>query len=126
MSICVKDLLAAAHEAVPRISSDEVMKCIVDGDALVIDVRDAHEVATTGKVKGAINVSRGMIEFRADAATPYYNPAFRKERLTIVYCASGGRSALVGKVLKEMGYENVHNLGAFEDAKKAGIETEPA
>ena len=126
MPICVKDLIAAAHEIVPRIAPGEAMECIAAGDVLVVDVRDAHEVAATGRLKGAINISRGMIEFRADPATPYHEPALQKERLIIVYCASGGRSALAGKVLKEMGYENVRNLGAFKDAKEAGIETEPA
>lgn len=126
MSISVKEMLAAAHEAVPRIAPDEAMKCIAEGEALIVDVRDSHEVAATGKVKGAINISRGMIEFRADPATPYYEPAFQKERLIILYCASGGRSALAGKVLKEMGYGRVHNLGGFKDATEAGIETEPA
>ena len=126
MPICVKDMIAAAHAVVPRITADEAMKCIAEGDVLIVDVRDSHEVAATGKLKGAINVSRGMIEFRADAATPYHEPAFQKDRLIIVYCASGGRSALAGKALKEMGYEKVQNLGAFKDAKEAGIETETA
>lgn len=125
MPICVKDLLAAAREAVPAMTPEDAMKCMADGDVLIVDVRDAHEVAATGKVKGAINVSRGMIEFRADADTPYHEPAFRKDRLIIVYCASGGRSALAGKALKDMGYEQVHNLGGFKDAKEAGIDTEP-
>jgi|SRR5512139_380249 rhodanese-related sulfurtransferase len=125
MPVCVKDLLAAAREAVPAITPEEARKCMAEGDALIVDVRDAHEVAATGKVKGAINVSRGMIEFRADADTPYHEPAFQKERLIIVYCASGGRSALAGKALKDMGYERVHNLGGFNAAKEAGIDTEP-
>lgn len=126
MAICVKDLLAAAREAVPSISADEAMKCMAEGDVLVIDVRDAHEVAASGKLKGAINVSRGMIEFRADPDVPYHDPEFRKDRRIIVYCASGGRSALAGKVLKDMGYGDVRNLGAFKDAAEAGVATEPA
>jgi rhodanese-related sulfurtransferase len=65
-----------------------------------------------------------MIEFRADPATPSHNPAFQKDRPIILYCASGGRSALAGKVLKDMGYENVQNLGGFKEAAEAGIEIE--
>jgi rhodanese-related sulfurtransferase len=126
MWVSVKSLLAAANEAVPRIAAQEAARLIAEENALVVDVRDAPEVAATGKVKGAINVSRGMIEFRADADTPYHDPAFQKDRRIIVYCASGGRSALVGKTLKDMGYLHVHNLGAFKDAKEAGIATEPA
>jgi rhodanese-related sulfurtransferase len=124
MWVSVKELLAAANAVVPRITADEAERLIAEANALVVDVRDAAEVAATGKIKGAINVSRGMIEFRADADTPYHEPAFQKDRCIIVYCASGGRSALVAKTLKEMGYGQVHNLGAFKDAKEAGLETE--
>jgi rhodanese-related sulfurtransferase len=28
-----------------------------------------------------------------------------------LYCASGGRAALAGKALKDLGYERVYNLG---------------
>jgi rhodanese-related sulfurtransferase len=124
MPASVKELLAAANAVVPRITADEAAGLIGEADALVVDVRDPSEVAATGKVKGALNVSRGMIEFRADAETPYHDPAFQKDRCIIVYCASGGRSALAGKALKEMGYGQVYNLGAFKDAKEAGLETE--
>ena len=126
MSVSVKALLETAHALVPRMTPDEARKHMAESDALVVDVRDSHEVAQTGKVKGAINVSRGMIEFRADATTPFYEPAFRKERMILLYCASGGRSALVGKVLKDMGYGQVHNIGGFKDAAAAGLEIEPA
>lgn len=125
MPVSVKQLMAAASEAVPKISADEARKLMAK-DALVVDVRDGTEVAKTGKLKGAVHVSRGMIEFRADSDTPYHDPQFRKDRPVILYCASGGRSALAGKVLKDMGYTNVHNLGGFKDAADAGLEVEAA
>lgn len=124
MSVSVKQLMAAANEAVPKISADEARE-LVAKDALLVDVRDGTEVAKSGKLKGATHVSRGMIEFRADAESPYHDPQFRKDRPVILYCASGGRSALAGKVLKDMGYTNVHNLGGFKDAADAGLEVEP-
>lgn len=124
MSVSVKQLMAAANDAVPKISVEEARKLMAKG-ALVVDVRDGTEVAKSGKLKGAIHVSRGMIEFRADAETPYHDPQFRKDRPVILYCASGGRSALAGKVLKDMGYTSVHNLGGFKDAADAGLEVEP-
>ena len=60
-----------------------------------------------------------MLEFRADPESPYHDKNFAKDKTVIVYCASGGRSALSGKVLKDMGYERVYNLGAFKDGPKA-------
>jgi len=82
---------------------------------LVVDVRDAPEVDKTGKVAGAVHVPRGMLEFRADPESPYHDPNFAKDKTVIVYCASGGRSALAGQALKELGYGEVYNLGAFGD-----------
>ena len=91
-----------------------------DINALVVDVRDAPEVEKTGKIAGAVQVSRGMLEFRADAETPYHDKNFTKDKTIILYCASGGRSALGGKVLKDMGYAHVYNLGAFKDWADSG------
>ena len=89
-------------------------------NTLVVDVRDAPEVEKSGKVAGAVNVSRGLLEFRADPKSPYHDKNFSKDRTVILYCASGGRSALSGKTLKEMGYDRVYNLGAFKDWTDSG------
>lgn len=120
MSTTVKDLMAAAHAVVPKIGPDEVKALVASGEALVVDVRDAPEVEKSGKVAGALHVSRGMLEFRADPASPYHDPAFAKDRTVVVYCASGGRSALAGKALKDLGYDKVFNLGAFKDWAESG------
>jgi len=83
-------------------------------------VRDAPEVEKSGKVAGAVHVSRGMLEFRADPESQYHDKNFAKDKTVILYCASGGRSALGGKVLKDMGYDRVYNLGAFKDWAESG------
>jgi rhodanese-related sulfurtransferase len=122
----IKDQIAAANETVPKISADEARRLMAEEGALLVDVRDAPELTGTGKLAGATNVSRGMLEFRADSATPYHNPEFRTDRPIVLYCASGGRSALSGRALQDLGYTDVHNLGAFKDAAEAGFPTEPA
>src|SRR6185312_6389614 len=119
MGKSVKDLVAAANEVVPRISADEAKQKIEAG-ALVVDVREPAEVEQSGKVAGAVHIPRGMVEFRADGDTPYYDKNFAKDRAVILYCASGGRAALSGQVLKEMGYAEVYNLGGFNDWAQSG------
>lgn len=126
MAATVKEMLAAANQAVPRLAPDQAKAKLAEAGAVVLDVRDGTEVAKSGKVKGAINISRGMLEFNADPESPYYNPALAKDKTVLVYCASGGRSALSGKVLKEMGYRSVFNLGGFKELADAGVPTEPA
>ena len=96
------------------------------GNALLVDVRDTPEIQAAGKIKGALHVPRGMLEFRADADSPYHDRSFSKDRPIILYCASGGRAALGGKVLKDFGYPNVYNLGAFKAWADSGGEVEKA
>ena len=120
MANSVKQMMEAANAAVPRVTPAQAREMIAKGDTLVVDVRDAPEVEKSGKVAGAVHVSRGMLEFRADPESPYHDKNFDKSKTLIVYCASGGRSALSGKVLKEMGYDRVYNLGAFKDWAESG------
>jgi rhodanese-related sulfurtransferase len=125
MGKSVKDLVAAANAVVPRITPDEAKQKIEAG-ALVVDVRDAVEVEKSGKVAGAVHIPRGMVEFRADPDTPYYDKSFGQGKAIILYCASGGRAALSGQALKEMGYDEVFNLGGFGDWAESGGAVERA
>ncbi|MFO1174576.1 MAG: rhodanese-like domain-containing protein [Paracoccaceae bacterium] len=120
----VKDMMAEANAAVEKIDAARARQ-LMDKGALVVDVRDAPEVAASGKVKGALHISRGMLEFRADPSTPYHHPELRADRPVVLYCASGGRAALSGKLLRDMGYTQVFNLGGFKDWTEAGGDTEP-
>ena len=120
MTISVKQMLEAANAVVPKITPAEAKEMIGRDNTLVLDVRDAPEIEKSGKIHGAVNVSRGMLEFRADPESPYHDKALAKDKTVILYCASGGRSALAGKVLKDMGYDHVYNVGGFKDWVDAG------
>ena len=126
MAKSVKDLVEAANAVVPRGSPAQAKELIEGGNALVVDVRDGPEVEKSGKVAGAVHIPRGMLEFRADPESPYYDqnfandPDIAKDKAVIVYCAGGGRAALSGQALKEMGYGEVYNLGGFNDWAEAG------
>lgn len=120
MPTSVKDMLAAANAAVPRIAPKDALALIERGNVLVVDVRDSAELAAGGKVKGAVHASRGLLEFKADPESPYHDKAFAKDKTVLVYCASGGRSALAGKTLVDLGYKDVRNLGGFKDWVEGG------
>jgi rhodanese-related sulfurtransferase len=124
MTTTVKEMLAAANAAVPRISPAEAKAMAGDPRVVLVDVRDVAEVKASGKAKGALHVSRGLIEFRADPESPMHDAAFDRAKTLVLYCASGGRSALAGKTLKDMGYTDVRNLGGFKDWVEAGGEVE--
>jgi len=120
----VQSMLAEADSAVPRISPDEAKKLVGRADVLFLDVREPAEVVASGKVPGAVAIPRGLVEFRADPASAAYDKNFDPSKTVVAYCASGGRSALVGKTLKDMGYTNVRNLGGFKGWVDAGGEVE--
>ncbi len=115
MSKSIMELVAAAKAVVPAIGPAEAAAIIGRDNVLVVDVRDDGEIAQTGKVEGALHVPLGMVELRADPATADHDPAFAKDQTIIVYCGSGGRAALAGKALIDLGYGDVRNLGGFQD-----------
>ena len=120
MATSVKQLLEAANAVVPKVTPAQAREMMAKGNTLVVDVRDAPELEKSGKVAGAVHHSRGMLEFRADPESPYYDKSFARDKTIIIYCASGGRAALAGKVLKDMGYGQVYNMGAFKDWADSG------
>lgn len=119
MPVTAKDLVAAANAEVPRVTTAEAQEMIARG-ALLLDVRDAPELEASGRAVGSHHIPRGMLEFRADPTSPYHDAELRQDRPVILHCASGGRSALAGKLLRDMGYTHVFNLGGFKDWKDAG------
>ena len=79
-------------------------------DLLLLDIREIQERVDLGTIPGATHVPRGMLEFWADPASPYYRDYFQEERRTILFCAGGGRSVFATKALLEMGFTNVAHL----------------
>ncbi|MGI9506745.1 MAG: rhodanese-like domain-containing protein, partial [Geminicoccaceae bacterium] len=115
------EMVAEANAAIETMSIEEA-KALVSGDDVVfLDVREDAEVAK-GKIPGAVHVSRGLLEFVADPNSPMHKPELSSGKPVVVYCASGGRSALAGKVLKDMGVDRVTNmLGGFNAWREAGF-----
>jgi len=94
-------------------------------DLLLIDLREMQEVVDLGTIPGAKNVARGMLEFWADPASPYYRDYFGEDKRIVTFCAGGGRSVYATLALKEMGYQNVAHLEAgFNGWKKAGCKVQ--
>jgi hypothetical protein len=115
-----KQLVAEASAAIETVSVPEAMEQIQSGDAFFVDIRDLPELERDGKIPGAVHASRGMLEFHADPESPYFKDVFSPDRRLILYCASGGRSALAVSRLQEMGFSNVvHMAGGIKAWKDA-------
>ena len=126
MATGLKQMMEAANAVVPKITPSEARQMIARGNTLMVDVRDGSEVEKSGKAAGAVHVSRGMLEFRADPESPAHDKNFTKDKTVILYCGSGGRAALAGKLLKDMGYGEVYNAGSFKEWAESGGAVEKA
>jgi len=111
-----KQLVAEAKVSINWVTPQQAAKMIKTmPNLLVIDVRQGGEYHI-GHIPGAINIPRGLLEFRITHVTK--DPM----RPILVYCLTGGRAALAVKSLERMGYKKIYNLkGGFKGWQKAGL-----
>jgi molybdopterin/thiamine biosynthesis adenylyltransferase/rhodanese-related sulfurtransferase len=110
-----QDFLDEARQFVPEVSVEEVEARRQRGDQFVLlDVREKDEVRT-GYIDNAISVPRGFLEMQVSGQIQ--DP----DQEVIVYCAGGVRSLLAGRVMRDMGYNNVYSMaGGITRWKEAG------
>lgn len=115
-------MVADAKQRIENLTVDEVSRELNANNVVLVDIREAEELTASGVISGAVHAPRGMIEFYADATSPYYRPEFETDRRIILYCASGGRSALAADALQRLGFELVAHLdGGIKAWKAAGL-----
>ncbi len=113
-------LVQAAKQRVQNLTVDQVAAELATGTVTLVDIREPAELQN-GTISNAIHLPRGMLEFYADAASPYHRAELEPDRRIILHCASGGRSALAADTLQQMGYRNVAHLdGGFKAWEAAG------
>lgn len=122
--MAIKKIFALVEEVKGEIENLSVaaLKRELDApDVLVADIRELQERVDLGTIPGAKHVPRGMLEFWADPASPYYRDWFQEDRRIVLFCAGGGRSALAAKALQDMGFANVAHLEpGFSGWQEAG------
>jgi rhodanese-related sulfurtransferase len=117
-------MVAEAKGRIENLTPKEVAKEI-EGDALVVDIREEEELRREGRVPGAVFAPRGMLEFWVDPTSPYHREEFDPDRRIVLYCASGGRSALAADTMRRMGYQHVAHLdGGLKAWKEQGLSVE--
>ncbi len=109
------EIVREARSAIKEISVGEVKKMIdADKTIVILDVRDRDEFEA-GHIPRAINISRGMLEFKVNLTIP------EKNALIIVYCGIDLRGPLATKTLNDLGYRNAVNMiGGLKSWKEAG------
>ena len=113
MSKTSMDLVQASKAIITEISPQQANKMLSEG-TLALDVREAQE-HEAGHIANDHHIPRGILEFKIDQYSEFQN----KQNSIIVYCKSGGRSALAVATLQQFGFSNVYSLaGGFDEWEK--------
>jgi len=114
-----KQLVSEANQNIETLTPDEAIKLATDESVVFVDLREPAEVEK-GSLPGAVHVPRGLLEFQVDPQSPSHNTQLAGNKKLVLYCGSGGRSALAAKALKDMGVSNVaHVAGGFPALEQA-------
>ncbi len=106
----VQQLVDEAKAQLDNLTPAEAKRRADEDGALIVDIRDVRELQRGGTATGALHAPRGMLEFWIDPESPYYKEVFSEDREFILMCASGWRSALSAKTLKDMGLPKVAHV----------------
>jgi rhodanese-related sulfurtransferase len=129
MAMSFMQIAEEAMAQVEGISAAEVQQRMKhDPKALLVDVRDAVDIPSTGLATGGLNISLGMLPVRADLELPedWREPRLQDRSLPVITaCQLGPNGAIGAKILKDMGFANVSYLeGGMEAWKAAGLPTD--
>ncbi len=117
----VKAMLDEATACIATHSLEDARALHGRSEVQFIDIRESAELAREGTIPGAFHAPRGVLEFWADPASPYFNPVFGSDKRLLLFCAIGWRSALATLTLQEMGLAQIgHLAGGFDAWKAAG------
>lgn len=109
------DLVAAAKQQITEVNVDKAKQLLAEGNITLIDTREESEYAA-GHIDNAILLPRGVIEFKANTVPELADPS----KAILIYCRTGGRSALAAYTLQTLGYTTVLSMaGGFEAWQKA-------
>jgi len=110
-----KNILDEARSSIKQIDIDEARRMLGQPETVLLDVRESDEWRQ-GHIPQAVGIPRGFLELRIEEKVPDHKTP------VILQCASGTRSLLAARTLRELGYENVYNLnGGFNAWKDRGL-----
>ncbi len=109
MPMTAMDLVADAKQRIVEVTVETAKSKLTSNP--ILDVREPAEFAA-GHLPGAINIPRGVLEFKIGADPTLQN---KQDDEIIVYCQTGGRSALAADSLHKIGYSKAVSMaGGFK------------
>ena len=118
------NLFSSLMNSAPAVNPAEAVKAVAEKRAIVIDVREADEVRASGKAKGGLNLPLSRLHLTADPKSGHFDKALavahKAGQDVYLYCASGARSSRAAGILRQHGFDKVHNLGSLNTWAQGG------
>ena len=113
--ITPQDMVAEAKQHISEVTVTAAKQLLTEGNIVVVDTREESEYAA-GHIDNALLLPRGVLEFKIGNIPELTD----KSKAVLIYCRTGGRSALAAQTMQQLGYKNVLSMaGGFEAWQKA-------
>ena len=113
--ITPQDMVAEAKQHITEVNVTSTKQLLAEGNIMLIDTREESEFAG-GHIDNALLLPRGVLEFKIGGVSELTD----KSKAVLIYCRTGGRSAMAAKTMQQLGYQNVLSMaGGFEAWQKA-------
>jgi rhodanese-related sulfurtransferase len=121
------DLVKDAKSRIREITAEELHAEMENSRKhVIVDVREPGEYQSW-RISGAVLIPRGVLEPAVDLDNPQRNQVLANARgeKVVLYCGTGGRSALAADVLQKMGFTDVESLaGGITNWRNTGYPIE--
>lgn len=116
--LTAQDLVAQAKQHITEVTLETAKQLINEGNIVIVDTREENEYAA-GHLDNAILLPRGVLEFKISTLPELAD----KSKAVLLYCRTGGRSAMAAHSMQLMGYKNVLSMaGGFEGWQKSQVQ----
>lgn len=112
--------LSPANPAIRKLSPVDAVTMVKRQDVTLLDVRDASELSSTGRAKGALHIPLFLLKSQSDPRHPEFHTDLSVDKPVLIYCASGARSGMAAKILAGHGFSEIYNIGSLHHWTAAG------
>ncbi len=117
MTLFMAQACAQSEADSTRINAEQFQEKVDETPGVIIDVRTQKEYnqGHLADVDHQLNLLNGDFEASLDSLD--------KEKTYYLYCRTGNRSGQATELMKKNGFENVYNIGGFQELVNAGVES---
>lgn len=121
----IDQVLAAARARLQRMDPEDAQRAVLEGGAILVDIRPEAQRGTEGSIPGALIIERNVLEWRLDpSSSARLAIATSHDLQVIVFCSEGYTSSLAAAALQDLGlWRATDMIGGFRAWEMGGSPT---